>query len=319
MTRSSRPLVDPELHDLLEEWPTVALTPELLAVLRGRDLPIPAAENPAADAVLLEHHRVPGPKGAPKIPLRVYRPPNQTGALPCLFHIHGGGYVAGDTGELEALHRARVADLGCVLTSLDYRLAPETRFPGAIEDCYATLAWVFIHAADLRIDPLRLGVTGESAGGGLAAALALLTRDRGPYRLAFQHMIYPMIDDRTCAHTEPNPFAGEFIWTPHNNAFGWGALLGCEPGSEGVSPYAAAARAENLQGLPPTFIATTALDLFVDENIDYARRLNRAGVPVEFHLYPGGFHGFDLHPTARVAIQARADSRAALKRFLFDL
>ena len=117
MTRSSRPLVDPELHDFLDAWPTVALTPELLIVARGRDLPIPAAENPAADAVLLEHHRVPGPKGAPEIPLRVYRPPNQTGALPCLFHIHGGGYVAGDTGELEALHRARVADLGCVLTS----------------------------------------------------------------------------------------------------------------------------------------------------------------------------------------------------------
>jgi triacylglycerol lipase len=317
MTRSSRSLVDPELHDFLDAWPTAVLTPEVLAEMRGRDLPIPAIENPAAEAVVLEHHRVPGPDGAPEIPLRVYRPPDQTGALPCLFHIHGGGYVAGDTKELEALHRARVANVGCVLTTLDYRLAPETRFPGAVEDCYAALGWVFAHAAALRIDATRLGVTGESAGGGLAAALALLARDRGEHKLAFQHLIYPMLDDRTCALIEPHPYAGEFIWTPHNNAFGWGALLGCEPGSPGVSPYAAAARADDLSGLPPTFISTGALDLFVDEDIEYARRLNRAGVPVEFHLYPGGFHGYDLHPTARVALQARADSRTALKRFLF--
>jgi acetyl esterase/lipase len=316
MTRSCRSLVYPELHDFLETWPTVALTPELLVLARARDLPFPSDDDPATRAIVLEHHRVPGPDGAPEIPLRVYRPPNQPGPLPCLFHIHGGGYVLGTTSELEALHRARVADLGCVLTTLDYRLAPETRFPGAVEDCYATLAWVFAHAADLRIDTSRLGVTGERAGGGLAAALALLARDRGEYRLAFQHLMYPMLDDRTCA-ADPHPVAGEFIWTSHNNAFGWGALLGCEPGSDGVSPYAAAARAENLEGLPPTFISTGALDLFVDEDIAYARRLNRAGVPVEFHLYPGGFHGFDLHPTARVAVQARADSRAALKRFLF--
>ncbi|HWE45184.1 MAG TPA: alpha/beta hydrolase [Caulobacteraceae bacterium] len=316
MTRSSRHLVDPELHDFLDAWPTVVLDPELLALVRARDLPIPVVDNPAAQAVVLEHHRASGPDGAPDIALRVYRPSNQSGPLPCIFHIHGGGFVAGDTDEIEAIHRARVADLGCVLTTLDYRLAPETRFPGNIEDCYATLAWVFRNAGALRIDTSRLGVVGESAGGGLAAALALLARDRGEYRLAFQHLIYPMLDDRTCATSDPHPYAGEFIWTPHNNAFGWSALLGVEPGSPGVSPYAAAARAENLEGLPPTFVSTGALDLFVDEDIDYVRRLNRAGVPVEFHLYPGGFHGYDLHPTARVATQARADSRAALQRFL---
>lgn len=158
---------------------------------------------------------------------------------------------------------------------------------------------------------------GESAGGGLAAALALLARDRGDYALAFQHLIYPMIDDRTCVSDDPNPVTGEFIWTRHNNHFGWSALLGEAPGGPDISPYAAAARAKDLAGLPATFISTPTLDLFVDEDIAYARRLMRAGVPVELHVYPGGFHGFDYAPdSSRLAANARRDSRAALRRAL---
>ena len=156
---------------------------------------------------------------------------------------------------------------------------------------------------------------GESAGGGLAAALALLARDRGEYSIAFQHLIYPMLDDRTGTET-PHPYAGEYLWTPANNMFGWSALLSVAPGSAGVSPYAAAARAADLAGLPPAFIATGALDLFVEEDIEYARRLIRAGVPVELHVYPGAFHGFDLSPDARVAQEARRISVAALRRAL---
>ena len=158
---------------------------------------------------------------------------------------------------------------------------------------------------------------GESAGGGLAAALALLARDRGAYKLTFQHLIYPMLDDRTCVAAEPNPVAGEFIWTPHNNHFGWSALLGHAPGRPGVSPYAAPARAVDLTGLPPAFIACPTLDLFIDEDVTYAQRLMRAGVPVELHVYPGGFHGFDIFgDAAAVSLQARRDSREALRRFL---
>jgi acetyl esterase/lipase len=156
---------------------------------------------------------------------------------------------------------------------------------------------------------------GESAGGGLAAALALLARDRGEYELAFQHLIYPMIDDRTCI-ANPNPFTGEFVWTSENNCFGWSALLGAPPGLGPISPYAAPARATDLAGLPPTFISAGALDLFLEENIEYGRRLLRAGVPVEMHVYPGGFHGFDWHPTATIAKAARRDSLAALARAL---
>jgi acetyl esterase/lipase len=316
MTSRSRHLVDPELLGLLEMFPTYELSTEALADLRLRELPLPAVTGLEAQSVELLTRPVPGPEGAPGVSVAIYRPRQRAGVLPCIFHIHGGGYVGGTVAELEPLHRARVADLGCVLISVEYRLAPETQFPGAIEDCYAALAWVFAKADELGIDPARIGVMGESAGGGLAAALALLVRDRGVHRLVFQHLIYPMIDDRTCV-ADPHPFTGEFIWTPHNNHFGWSALLGVAPGSPDVSPYAAAARAENLAGLPPAFISTGGLDLFLDEDIAYAQRLMRAGVPVELHVYPGGFHGYDLAPDAGVSRAARAASRAALQRALF--
>ena len=255
-------LVDPALRPLLEMWPTVTLADEDLTVLRGRELPVmPAQELPVES----EQRHVPGPVGAPDILLHLYRPRGHTGSLPAIYHIHGGGYVLGAAKELAPVHRQLVDRLNCVLVSVDYRLAPETPHPGPIEDCYAGLAYVFAHAADLGVDLGRIGVMGESAGGGLAAALALLARDRGEYPLAFQHLTYPMIDDRTCVR-DTHPFAGEFIWHAANNRFGWAALLGQEPGSEGVSPYAAAARAEDLSGLPPAYVSTGALDLFLEED-----------------------------------------------------
>jgi acetyl esterase/lipase len=306
-------LVDPELRPLLDIFPTQRLTAEGLAESRARMLPFTVEDDGSVD---LQRVSVPGPAGAPDIGLHIYRPRDARGVLPCIYHIHGGGYVIGAAEDMEFRHRPLVAELGCALVSVDYRLAPETRFPGAIEDCYAGLGWTIAHARELGIDPARLGVMGESAGGGLAAALALLVRDRGEYQLAFQHLIYPMLDDRTCTSPDPHAFAGEFVWHAHNNHFGWSALLGCEPGNEGVSPYAAAARAESLAGLPPAYIATGALDLFLDEDMDYARRLMRAGVPTELHVYPGAYHGFDMMDAASVARAAMRDSRAALSRFL---
>ncbi len=301
------PLVDPELRPLLELWPTVTLTPETLIALRERQLPVPAIPDLPVDLerVTIDHGVV----------LHVYTPRAAAGPVGCIYHIHGGGYVAGKAGELEFAHRPLADALGCAIVSVDYRLAPETPHPGPVEDCYAGLAWTFANAGQLGIDPERIGVMGESAGGGLAAALALLARDRGAHRLAFQHLTYPMLDDRTCTRA-PHPHAGEFIWHPANNRFGWAALLGEEPGGPDVSPYAAPARATDLAGLPPTYIMTAALDLFVDEDIDYARRLIAAGVPTEFHVYPGAFHGFDIFPAAEVARRAQADRIAALRRAL---
>jgi triacylglycerol lipase len=309
---TSLPLVDPELRPLLDAWPTVMLTAETLAALRARELPLPPAPDCGVDVT---DRRVPGPQGAPDIGMRIYRPRDESGPLGGIYHIHGGGYVAGSAKELEFIHRPLAAALNCVIVSVDYRLAPETAFPGAIEDCYAGLAWTIAHADELGIDAGRLGVMGESAGGGLAAALALLVRDRGEHRLAFQHLTYPMIDDRTCI-APPHAYAGEFIWTPHNNRFGWAALIGGEPGGGDVSPYCAAARAEDLTGLPPTFIMTGTLDLFVDEDIEYARRLIAAGVPTELHVHPGAFHGFDALPGPAVADRARSARLDALTRAL---
>jgi triacylglycerol lipase len=308
----SQHLVDPELAPFLDMFPSMMLSRDNLHEVRNRVLPLPPIEESGVD---LERVTAPGPAGAPDILLHVYRPREAVRPLPCIYHIHGGGYVVGKASDLEPVHRPLAAALGCAIVSVDYRLAPETPFPGPVEECYAGLAWTFGQAGVLGIDTKRLGVMGESAGGGLAAALALLARDRSEYALAFQHLIYPMLDDRTCVN-DPHPYAGEFLWHAHNNRFGWASLLGQAPGGEDVSAYAAPGRATDLAGLPPSFIGTGALDLFLEEDIDYARRLLRAGVPTELHVYPGAFHAFDMMEGAAVAEQARRDSRAALARFL---
>jgi acetyl esterase/lipase len=194
--------------------------------------------------------------------------------------------------------------------SVEYRLAPETPYPGPLEDCYAGLQWVEAHAADLGIDASRIGIGGASAGGGLAAGLCLLTRDRGGAAPAFQLLVYPMIDDRQIT---PSSAWLDPIWPPSANAFGWGAYLGEARGGPDVPIYAAAARAQELRGLPPTLISVGALDGFSDEDIDYAVRLRHAGVPVELHVYPGAPHGFNgLVPGAAISRRANADIAAWL-------
>jgi acetyl esterase/lipase len=198
--------------------------------------------------------------------------------------------------------------------SVDYRLAPETPFPGPVEDCYAALVWLHEQAKLLGVDPARIAIGGESAGAGLAAALGLLARDRGKAPVAFQMLIYPMLDDRTGATSDPHPYSGEFIWTAESNRFGWASLLGGAPGGGDVSRYAAPARAENLAGLPPTFIAVGGLDLLLEEDLEFARRLTRAGVLTELHVYPGAYHAPDMAPEARVAQALRRDVLEAMRR-----
>ncbi|WP_374652194.1 alpha/beta hydrolase [Rhizorhabdus sp.] len=310
---SSRHLVDAEIVPLIDIFAEMAFTPEALSALREAPMTAP---TPPDDRVRHEYVTVPGPAGAPDIDLHILTPVNAKGPLPLIYHIHGGGYIVGKASEMVLRHQGLVAELGCALASVEYRLAPETAFPGAIEDCYAGLAWMFERAAERGIDKERVGVMGESAGGGFAAALALLARDRGEYRLAFQHLVYPMLDDRTGTLSEPHPYVGEYVWTASSNRFGWSALLGREPGGDDVSPYAAPARATDLTGLPPAFIYTGALDLFLEEDLDYARRLARAGVPVEFHLFPGAFHGFEMAAESHLAKEASRLSLSALRRFM---
>jgi acetyl esterase/lipase len=316
MTSDAWHMVDPELHGYLRTLPTRAYSLQALEELRAAPrIPSPTGKAAAALAVQVDRQLIAVSSG-PDVALQIYRPALKERTTGCIFHIHGGGYVCGEAALLEPIHRELAADVSCALVSVDYRLAPETVFPDNLTDCYAALCWVFDHAQQLGVDASRIGVMGESAGGGLAAALALFARDQGKVNLAFQHLVYPMLDDRTCTASDTHPHTGQFIWDLANNTFGWTALLGAPPGGDHVSQYAAAARAQDLSGLPRTFIATGALDLFLEENIEYARRLSRAGVPIELHVYPGAFHGFDMHPTARIACAARRDSLAALRRFL---
>ena len=286
---SSRHLVDPELLALLEALPPFhEIGHENLAELRAQIEAITELQLTGTDASGVESFsRTVDPETGSPVRLAIYRPLETTASAPALLHIHGGGMVMG---RPEMRHAALVSicrALGCIVASVDYRLAPEAPFPAALDDCYAALHWLHANASELGMDATRIAVAGESAGGGLAACLSLLARDREGPPLIMQMLTYPMLDDRTAAVAEALPLAGEFVWGTSANAFGWRSLLQAEPGHPEVSPYAAAARAGDLAGLAPTFIGIGALDLFLEENMDYARRLIRAGVPTEFHVYPG--------------------------------
>lgn len=313
---SSRHLVDPELLPVLDMFPALTLTRESLAQQRAMMaqslLAAPKTEVPEVETV---ERRVPGPAGAPEVRVLVYRPRAAGERRPSLLHIHGGGYIMGTADMSDARNALLAKQLDCVIVSVDYRLAPETPFPGPVEDCYAALKWLHANADGLGVDARRIAIGGESAGGGLAAALGLLARDRGEIPILFQWLQCPMLDDRTVLRDTP-PHLGEFVWTRASNRFGWTSLLGREPGGEGISPYAAPARAESLAGLPPTFLNVGSLDLFLEEDLEYARRLASAGVPVELHVYPGGFHGFEIAAQSRLGKQSQRDSTEALRRAL---
>lgn len=315
---NSRHLVDPELAVVLDQIPassppTLESLPTIRAGSAAMLAGVPVPEFPNRT---VSEHFVSSPEDAPDVRVLLYAPTQTTQPTAGLLWLHGGGYISGSVDAEDIPVRQLAAELGCVVVSVDYRLAPETPHHGPLEDCYAALKWMHTNATELGVDRGRLAVAGSSAGGGLTAALALLARDRGEIPLAFQCMSAPMLDDRTVKAEPPHPYTGEFIWTREANRFGWAALLGQEPGSEGVSPYAAAARAENLEGLPPTFISVGALDLFLEEDVEYARRLTRAGVPTELHVYPGVFHGYQLVAHAQVTQAAQRDRLNAIRRAL---
>ncbi len=310
-------LVDPELRDALDQRPKLRLTAEALPKSRAFIVQTAsAAPKPDTPDLDVSEIHVESAFGAPPIRVLAYRPSKAKSPLPTILHVHGGGFVMGVPEMKDVENRLLASTLGCAIFSVDYRLAPEAPHPASLQDVYSVLAWLRSKASALGLDPARIGIKGESGGGGIAAAVALYARDQKGPPLAFQHLIYPMIDDRTAVRQDLNPHVGEFVWTQEHNLFGWQALLGTTPGSNGVSLYAAAARAADLSGLPPTFIAVGGLDLFLEENMAYADRLSRAGVPVELHLYPGTYHGFQVAAHARVAKQAERDSCDALQRFL---
>jgi triacylglycerol lipase len=304
--------VDPELRPVLGMLPPMSLTAETLETVRHLSARRPPATK--SESIEPEEVWIKGHADGPQVRIIVFRPKSVAGLTAGILHIHGGGYVMGSADMDRAAHTANADTLGCIIVAVDYRLAPETSYPGALEDCYAALHWLHGEAEQLGVDRQRIGVSGSSAGAGLAAALALFVRARGEALIAFQHLAAPMIDDRTCLRP-PNPHVGQYIWTPGNNLFGWTALLGREPGGPDIPPFAAAAREDDLKGLPPTYLAVGALDLFLQENLTFVNKLAQAGVAVELHVYPGAFHGFLMVETAGVTRQATRDSLSALARF----
>jgi acetyl esterase/lipase len=310
--------IDPELLPWLDMLPAVTLTDDESLLAARSSLAQLAEVLPAYEPVHpvdVRDTAVPGPSDAPDVPVRVYAPADRAAAVPGLLYIHGGGFVMGDLDTFDA-HLLRVVDeLGIVIVSVDYRLAPEHPFPAPVEDCYAALNWVAAKADELGIDPARLGVAGESAGGGLAAAVALLARDRGGPALCFQYLGIPELDDRLDTPSM-RAYTDTPVWNRPNAVYSWTSYLGAEPGGDGVSPYAAPSRAGDLTGLPPAFVTTCQFDPLRDEGIDYARRLAHAGVQAELRHYPGTFHGSGLVETAEVSRRMFADELDALRRGL---
>lgn len=260
---------------------------------------------------------VPGPTGAPDVAMRVFQPVGISTAAPAMLWMHGGGMVIGSPEQDDRTNSAFVRKLGITVAAVRYRLAPDNPAPAAVEDAYAALLGLAAQAAELHVDPTRIAVGGASAGGGVAAGLALLAHDRGEVNVAFQLLIYPMLDDRTTRRTDIGS-RDVRVWTPKSNRFGWGAYLGAALGGPAVSPYAAPARRDDLGGLPAAWIGVGTLDLFHDEDVEYARRLNAAGVPCELYTVNGAFHAFDaVFPAAPVTgafwrEQARALAAAGI-------
>ena len=308
-----REKIDPDLLPGLDLMPSLELTSDSLPMIREGMAQMSAMmPDPENSGVSWRAASLRSPEGH-ELGGMIYTPDGLAGPLPAILHIHGGGYVMGSARTNHLGNIEMAASVGAVVLSVDYRLAPETPAPGSVEDCHAALCWLRDEAAALNVDPARIAVRGESAGGGLAAALALLARDRDGPAIVHQNLIYPMLDDRTCAGSLPAHLGG-VVWTPQANAFGWRSLLGGEPGGADVSPYAAPARAENLAGLPPAFIAVGALDLFLMEDIDYARRLLAEGIATELHVYPGAYHGFDVMADPPVVQAMKRDAFTALRR-----
>lgn len=276
-----------------------------------------AMDHPPRPAGLeVEDHRAPARDGGPDVAVRLYRPASVPSPAPALFWIHGGGMVMGDLAMDDDRCAATAASLGIVVASVDFRLAPEHPFPVPLEDCYTGLHWLASHAGELDLDRSRIAIGGASAGGGLAAGLALLARDRREVDVVFQLLVYPMLDDRNTATGSP-AWSDPKVWNGDANGVGWACYLDGRAGSDDVSPYASPARATDLAGLPPAYVSVGDLDLFLEEDLAYALALSGAGVPVELHVYPGAFHGSDgfvsRSPLSRRWVR---DGRDALARAL---
>lgn len=309
MTQMTPPPFDPELAAALDAAGAPStITPEMVPALRQAydltfddvrgDLPLRARDI-----------AIPGLNGE-SITVSVISREDHTGTGTGIYHVHGGGMMLGNRFFGLGTVLEWVAEFDAVCVTVDYRLVPEFPDPYPVEDAYAGLTWTAAHTDELGIDISRILVVGGSAGGGLAAAIALLARDRGGPTLLGQVLMYPMLDDRDATNST-HQIDGIGVWDRRSNITGWTALLGVRRASDSVSIYAAPARATNLAGLPPAFIDVGTTEVFRDEDVAYASALWAQGVSAELHVWPGGFHGFDLVAPDAALSRAMTRTRAA--------
>ncbi|MEJ5216645.1 alpha/beta hydrolase [Cognatishimia sp. D5M38] len=312
ITASTLDLVDPQYREFAQSMAGFVPDSNSLAVLRQalENGPRQGTQNPT-----LEHFEMPGSTAS----FNLFRPetPRATPA-PAIIYIHGGGYVFGTAEQYDGYCYDLAQTSGAVVLNVEYRLAPETPFPGPVEDCYDVLTYAYQNAASLGIDPTRISIMGHSAGGGLCASLAILARDRGEVPVKAQFPIYPMLDYRTATTEAPvnNLTTGEFIWVRAANRFGWDSLRGDYAIDDNRIGHFSPTHAVSHEGLPPCFMAVGNLDLFLEEDTAYAMTLTRARVPCEFHIYPGAVHAFDGFPGTNLTTQFARDLAAAFDRLL---
>ncbi len=306
---------DPELEEILPLLPSVTNLSDVEKIREMRDAGGLFVTAEDRDDVTVDDRTVPGRRGDPDVPIRIYRPVAPAEGLRAgIYEIHGGGFIMGSIDMMDPWCQRVAAEIGAVVVSVEYRLAPEHPFPAGIEDCHAGLVWMAENAAELGVDPARIAIAGQSAGGGLAAGTALMARDRGGPSLCFQLLEIPELDDRLDTPSM-KAFTDTPLWNRPNAIWSWKHYLG--PNHEGApSPYAAPARADDLAGLPPAYVSTMEFDPLRDEGILYAMRLMEAGVSVELHSFPGTFHGSALLAGAEVSKRGASEVIAALGRRL---
>lgn len=304
--------VDPEYLPIIHMVPLIDLNEiDAARAALHQVFAMAGTPDPHPDVIHEDHVLPPGPDGV-GARVRTYRPRAATGVLPATIWIQGGGYVLTTLDPDDQWCERIALDQQCLVASVIWRRAPENPFPAAHDDCFGTLEWLVANATTLAIDATRIVVAGASSGGGAAASVALHARDAG-IALKHQLLIYPMLDDRNVSRSSHEVTDPE-LWNRANNILAWKAYLGANHGTDNVSAYAAPARAATLEGLASTTILTGELDLFVDENLEYAQRLLAAKVPVELHLYPAVHHGFDRHnPGGLQARRIVADFDQALR------
>ncbi|OZM81278.1 esterase [Pseudonocardia sp. MH-G8] len=309
---------DPELAPAVAELPDFEMNDVGVARERMQQMMeemLAARGAPDESGVRFREELVPGPDGAPDVRLRIYTPERPV-APAAVYDVHGGGFVLGDLEGGHASNLQLARELGAVVVTVDYRLAPEHPFPAPLEDCYAGLVWTAKNADALGVDADRIALHGISAGGGLCAALSLLARDRGGPHIAFQYLGVPEVDDRL-ETPSMRAFTDTPLWNRPRAEFSWDSYLGAgKRGTAEVSHYAAPARATDLAGLPPAYVSVMEFDPLRDEGIAYAQALLHAGVPVELHLFPGTFHGSALVESAAVSRRESEEALVALRRGL---